>query len=108
MTTLRIEHAIHDYDQWKAAFDSFAQVRQTAGVSGHAIRLPIDDPHYLMLDLEFPSTDAAEAFARFLVERVWSSPDSAPALAGVPRTRLLERREDEAGTLSIARARASG
>ncbi len=104
MTTLRIEHAIHDYDQWKAAFDRFAQVRQTAGVSGHAIRLPIDDPHYLMLDLEFPSADAAEAFARFLVERVWSSPDAAPALAGVPRTRVLELREDVAGAVPIETA----
>jgi hypothetical protein len=95
--TLRIEHAIHDYDRWKAAFDSFAQVRQIAGVRSHAIRRPVEDPHYLMLDLEFDAADAAEEFALFLEERVWSSTDSAPALAGVPRTRVLERQEDVAG-----------
>jgi hypothetical protein len=69
MTTLRIEHAIHDYDQWKAAFDGFAQVRLNAGVRGHAIR-----------------------------RQVWSSTDSAPALAGVPRTRFLELRATDWGT----------
>jgi hypothetical protein len=92
--TLRIEHAIHDYDQWKVAFDSFATVRQTAGVRSHVMRQPVEDSHYLMLDLEFDTADAAEAFALFLEERVWSSPDSAPALAGVPRTRVLQRRWD--------------
>ncbi len=34
--------------------------------------------------------DRAEAFVTFLEQRVWSSPDSAPALAGVPRTRILD------------------
>jgi hypothetical protein len=90
MITLRIEHAIHDYDQWKAAFDSFAAVRVNAGVRGHAIRRPVEDRDYLMLDLEFDTADAAGHFIEFLEQRVWSSPKSAPALAGVPRTRLLE------------------
>ena len=90
MTTLRIEHAITDFDVWRAAFDGFAQVRAGAGVRRHAIRRPVDDARHLMLDLEFDTVGAAESFARFLTERVWSSPDSAPALAGVPRTRLLD------------------
>jgi hypothetical protein len=90
--TLRIEHAIHDYDQWKAAFDRFTAVRANAGVRGHAIRGPVEDPTYLMLDLEFDTVDEAGAFAKFLEQQVWSSPESAPALAGVPRTRLLELR----------------
>ncbi len=90
MSTLRIEHAITDYGTWKAAFDGFAEVRAGAGVRAHAIRRPLDDAGYLMLDLEFDTVDAAESFARFLHERVWSSPDAAPALAGVPRTRVLE------------------
>lgn len=90
MTTLRIEHAIYDYDQWKEAFDSYAKVRADAGVRGHAIRRPLEDPKYLMLDLEFDTADAATGFAQFLEQRIWSSPDSAPALAGVPRTRILE------------------
>lgn len=90
MTTLRIEHAITDYQLWKAAFDGFAEARAMAGVRGVAIRLPADDPKYLMLDLEFDGADVAEGFAAFLVAHVWSSPASSPGLAGTPKTRILE------------------
>jgi hypothetical protein len=90
VTTLRIEHAINDYDVWKTAFDSFADARDGAGVRSYAIRLPVDDPGYLMLDLEFDAAGPAEAFATFLKERVWSSPMSSPGLAGTPTTRVLD------------------
>jgi len=90
MTTLRIEHAIHDYDQWKTAFTTYEPARAKAGVRAFTIRRPADDPNYLMLDLEFDTADAARRFAQFLEEQVWSSPSSAPALAGIPRTRVLD------------------
>ncbi len=90
MATLRIEHPIHDYQLWQAAFDRFAPAREQAGVLGYVIRRPADDPNYLMLDLEFDSTSQATAFAGFLRTRVWSSPDSSPALAGPPITRVLD------------------
>ncbi len=90
MTTLRIEHAIHDYGIWQQAFDSFAEARANAGVRSFAIRRPVDDPKYLMLDLEFDTAGPAEAFAQFLHQHVWSSPESSPALAGAPQTRILD------------------
>jgi len=90
MTTLRIEHAITDYATWRAAFDRFADARDRAGVRGHVVRRLGDDEQTLLLDLEFDDAAAAQAFARFLEERVWSWPASAPALVGVPRTRVLE------------------
>ena len=90
MATLRIEHAIHDYDQWRNAFTSYEPARANAGVRSYTIRRPVDDPRYLMLDLEFDTADEARTFAAFLEEKVWSSPASAPALAGVPRTRVLD------------------
>ncbi|MDQ2749074.1 MAG: hypothetical protein M3Y44_06065 [Actinomycetota bacterium] len=90
MTTLRIEHPIHDYDIWRQAFDRFASARAHAGVRGHAIRLPADDPHFLTLDLEFDDASGAQAFATFLQTNVWSSPEASPGLAGTPRTRILE------------------
>lgn len=90
MATLRIEHAIHDYDIWRKAFDSFEQARTGAGVRSFAIRRPVDDPRYLMLDLEFDTAGQAEAFATFLHQHVWSSPESSPGLAGDPQTRILE------------------
>ena len=77
MTTLRIEHEIHDYDLWKTALDGFTDVRVKAGVRAFTIRRPVDDPKYLMLDLEFDPTKRADAFATFLEQNVWSSPTSA-------------------------------
>jgi len=90
MTTLRIEHAITDYQLWKKAFDRFAAARENAGVRGTAIRRPADDPNYLMLDLEFDTAEVARTFADFLREHVWSSPASSPGLAGAPQTRILD------------------
>jgi hypothetical protein len=90
MTTLRIEHAIHDYEIWQKAFDTFAEARSNAGVRSFAIRRPVDDPKYLMLDLEFDTAGRAEAFAAFLHQHVWSSPTSSPALAGAPKTWILD------------------
>lgn len=90
MTTLRIEHAISDYQVWRTAFDGFAEARATAGVRSFVIRLPVDDPKLLMLDLEFDTTGGAERFADFLHRHVWSSPASAPGLVGAPQTRVLD------------------
>ena len=85
MTTLRIEHAITDYEIWKKAFDGFTEARANAGVRSFSIRLPVDDPKYLMLDLEFDTAGVAETFAEFLVRHVWSSPASSPAWLVPPR-----------------------
>lgn len=95
MATLRIEHAIHDYESWQEAFDGFAAARTNAGVRSFAIRQPMNDPKYLMLDLEFATAGQAEAFASFLHEHVWSSPSSSPALAGAAQTRILDLRRSE-------------
>jgi hypothetical protein len=86
----RPTHAITDYQLWKKAFDGFAEARARAGVRSCAIRLPVDDPKYLMLDLEFDTADVAEKFAEFLRQHVWSSPASSPGLAGAPETRILD------------------
>ena len=95
MATLRIEHAIHDYDLWLKVFDSFEQVRAEAGVRSFAIRQPVNNPKYLMLDLEFDTQGQAESFAGFLHDRVWSSPTSSPALADRPQTRILDLRRKQ-------------
>jgi hypothetical protein len=90
LTTLRIEHPVHDYDQWREAFDRFGEARSNAGVLSFAIRRPVDDPLYVLIDLELPSVPAAHGFVAFLTETVWSNPAASPALAGVPVTRVLE------------------
>lgn len=90
MATLHIEHPITDFGVWKAAFDRFARVREESGVRGHRILRPVDDAHYVVIDLDFPTAAQAERFLGFLRTKVWTSADNAPALAGTPQTRILE------------------
>jgi hypothetical protein len=90
MPTLHIEHPITDLDTWMAAFDRFADRRAAAGVTGQHIWQPADDRHYIVLDLDFDTTEQAASFLQFLRTQVWTSPDSAPALAGAARTTILE------------------
>jgi hypothetical protein len=90
MTTLHIEHPVTDLPTWRAAFDRLAARRREGGVRGERVGHPVDDEAYVVVDLDFATREQAETFLRFLEDTVWSSPDAAPALAGTPRTRLLE------------------
>ena len=89
MATLHIEHPITDYPTWKGAFDRFAEMRTKAGVTGCRIHQPADDPGYVILQLDFPSIEQAKGLQQMLETRVWTSPEQSPALAGVPRARVL-------------------
>ncbi len=90
MITLRIEHPITDFTVWYAAFNRFSEKREHSGVVAHRIWRPVDDEHFVTLDLEFGSREPAEAFLGFLQEQVWAVPANSPALAGSPITRILE------------------
>ena len=92
MATLHIEHPITDYPIWRTAFDRFADIRARSGVRGHRVQQPVDDPRYVVVDLEFGTAEEAEHFLDFLRTTVWSSPTNAPALAGTPQTMILEER----------------
>jgi len=89
MHTLQIEHAVTDFDVWCAAFDRFDDARATAGVRAHRVRRPVDDPAYVVIELDFDTAEAAGGFLGFLQSVVWSAPENSPALAGTPRTRIL-------------------
>ena len=90
MATLHIQHPITDFEIWAAAFERFAEARRSAGVRDHRVRRPVDDPKFVVIDLEFDSTEEAAAFRHFLETQVWANPDTAPALAGSPKTMILE------------------
>jgi hypothetical protein len=90
MPTLRIEHPVTDFSTWSAAFARFADARRQAGVRDQRVQRPVDDPAYVLIDLDFDTVAAAERFLGFLRANVWSSAESAPALAGSPSTRILE------------------
>lgn len=91
MATLHIEHPVTDFGTWMAAFGRFADARQQAGVRNQRVHRPIDDPAYVLVDLEFDTVSEAEHFLGFLRANVWPSPDAAPGLAGSPVVRILDR-----------------
>jgi hypothetical protein len=90
MTTLHIEHPIHDFAMWKAAFDGLADARDRAGVLSARVAQPVDDAHYVVVDLDFADAERATAFLGFLRANVWSTPERSPALAGAITTRILQ------------------
>jgi hypothetical protein len=89
--TLHIEHAITDIETWLSAFNGFADARRQAGVRAERVQRPVDDPAYIVVDLDFGTVDEAQAFLRFLKDQVWAIPENAPALAGAPMTLILEQ-----------------
>ena len=94
-TTLKIEHAIVDFETWKQAFERDPVGRERAGVRRYRVCRPLDDPRYVIIDLDFDGPAEAQAFLADL-ERVWSRADLSPGLARPPgpaatrpRTRIV-------------------
>ena len=61
MYILRIEHPVPDFEGWKKAFDSDPVGREKSGVRRYQILRQVDNPNYVMIDLEFDTVSQAEA-----------------------------------------------
>lgn len=90
MATLLIEHRITDFATWSGAFARFADHRRDSGVQGEHVYQPVDDPHYVLITLDFAEDSQAASFLDFLQRQVWTSPTASPALDGAPRTVILQ------------------
>lgn len=95
-TTLKIEHPIVDFETWKQAFERDPVGRKKAGVRRYRVYRPLDDPRYVIIDLDFDGTAEAQTFLADL-ERVWSRAELSPGLARMPgpaatrpRTRIVQ------------------
>ena len=93
MPTLHIEHAISDLATWLGAFNQFADARRDAGVTAQRIHQPVDDAKYIVVQLDFDTSEDAERFKDFLESVVWKSQELSPGLAGTPRARILREVE---------------
>jgi hypothetical protein len=89
MHVLQIEHAVQDYDRWKAAFDGDPAFREAGGVRRYLVFRPVDDPRYVAVDLEFDTLAEAESF-KVALEGVWQSPQALAALGGAPKARIVD------------------
>ncbi len=90
MTTIvQIEHPVRDYPTWKAAFDRDPVGREASGVVRYRIFRSNDDPSYVAIDLEFDDAEKARA-VREALYRLWQTPVAQAALAGEPRSRIVD------------------
>jgi hypothetical protein len=71
---LQIEHPVADFDRWKRAFDSDPVGRARSGVRRYRVSRPIDDPNYVVIDLEFDTKSEAESLLAGM-RQVWSRAD---------------------------------
>jgi hypothetical protein len=70
---LRIEHSVPDYDGWKRAFDGDPADRKGSGVRRYQVFRSVEDPNYVMIDLEFDTQREAEGLLETM-RGVWAGP----------------------------------
>jgi len=66
MIILRIEHEVMNFEGWKKAFDADPIDRRKSGVKRYHIYQPIDDPKYVIIDLQFDTLPEAQAAQKAL------------------------------------------
>ena len=79
---------MRDFASWKEAFDADPVGREQGGVRRHRILRPVDDPLYVMVELEFATVDEARTFEAALRE-LWRSAEARGLMAS-PRARIAE------------------
>ena len=87
MTSLHITHTVRDFDEWLTAFNEFADFRAQGGVTALTVRRGVDDPAFVVVDLELDTAAQAQALLEQLQTQVWPS---SPHLTGQSVARILE------------------
>jgi len=87
MHILRIEHPISDFNGWKKAFDSDPVGRRKLAVRRYRISRPIDDPKYVMIDLEFDTAEQAQTLLAAM-RVVWGRVEGTIMVS--PQARIVE------------------
>jgi hypothetical protein len=70
MIILHIAHTVVHFDNWKESFDNHEEFRKQAGVRRYRVSRGIDNPNYVMIDLEFDRLSEAQALLAG-VQQVW-------------------------------------
>ncbi|MEO5569338.1 MAG: hypothetical protein ABIT08_16470 [Bacteroidia bacterium] len=84
---LQIEHKVQNYDGWKKVFESDPINRKKSGVLNYKIFRPVDDPNYVIIDLEFDNLTTAENTLAAL-RNLWTKVEGTIIMN--PQTRILD------------------
>ncbi len=63
MAKLLVHHKVQDYSAWRKIFDDDDQRRKEYGSTGFQVLRSASDPNDLTVIMDWPSVDAAQAFA---------------------------------------------
>lgn len=88
MATIQITNQVHDFDDWKEAFDSYDRLRADNGVRRYRVLRSVADPLQVVVHLDFDSEADAAAFLPRLA-RIWETPRSQARLAAHSKPELL-------------------
>lgn len=93
MTILRVEHPVLDYDKWKNLFDiKGPDFRARFGARRYQVLRSVDDPRFVMIDVDFDDRNGAEALLKALRE-LWGQPGH--NVDSDQRARIVEAVESE-------------
>lgn len=87
MYMLRIEHLVPDYERWKKAFDSDPADREKSGVRRYQVLRSVENPNYVLIDLEFDTQAQAEALLAAM-QRIWGQVQG--TLMTSPQAKIVE------------------
>jgi hypothetical protein len=87
MLTVHIEHSIRDFDNWKVAFDRDPAGREASGVRRYRVYRPLDDAYYVIIELDFDTREAADAFVATM-RTIW--PKVEGTLVTGPQVRIVD------------------
>lgn len=87
MPILQIEHPVPSFEGWKKTFDRDPVGRRQSGVIRYKILQKIDDPNYVIIDLEFEKLSEAENFLNSL-RKLWGRVEG--SVVNNPQARIIE------------------
>lgn len=90
MYILRIEHPVPNFEGWKQAFESDPVGREASGVRRYQILRAVDNPSYVLIDLEFDTVNQAEALLAAM-RNVWGRVEGTIMMNA--QARIVERVE---------------
>jgi hypothetical protein len=92
MVVLQIEHLVPDFNSWKKAFDNDPVNRKQSGVNRYRIFRQVDNPNYVILELEFDNLVEAEALLTAL-RKLWNLVEGKVMMN--PQARIVETVESK-------------
>jgi hypothetical protein len=87
MIILQIEHPVASFDGWKKVFESDPVGREKGGVKRYRISRKVDDPNFVIVDLEFDDLSSAKNFLGGL-RKMWGNVTG--SVINNPQGRIIE------------------